>query len=223
MDASPCVGPYCCFVTQPPPQQPPPNPQPAKRKRFGFLALGLTAAAAVVIGSLFGAAGDNGTIAAEPMATVTATATATKTVTEPGGEEPASEPTEEPTEESGSDTARFGAANGWRYENDLEVSVLSAKKSSAGVVITTRIKNGTGSTYDAESAHVTLSYGPDGEQAENTYRFDGEYPFTGRIAKGKSKTAKQEYKVPAKHRDELTVEVVPDYESEAALFEGKAS
>jgi len=110
----------------------------------------------------------------------------------------------------------------WKYENGLEVSVLSAKASGPNVTITVRLKNKTGTTYDAEFTQVTLTYGPDGEQAENTYRYNGEYPFQGTIANGRSKTVEEEFAVPKNHQDDLVIEITPD-ESEPALFAGKAS
>jgi hypothetical protein len=70
-----------------PPPHGPTVPRPEKRKRFGWLALGLTAAGALILGVLFGVAGgsDSTGTAALPAATVTApapTVTATKTVLE---------------------------------------------------------------------------------------------------------------------------------------------
>jgi hypothetical protein len=79
---------------QAPPQQYQQQPQPPvkKAKRFGWVAMAITAAVALGIGGAVGSSGD-GTTTAGPATTttVTATATATKTVLEE------SEPTEEPT------------------------------------------------------------------------------------------------------------------------------
>jgi hypothetical protein len=85
---------------QPPPQQQPqpatPPPIPQKRKRFGWLALILTAVISLGVGGAVGGSGDSGTPTALPAPTVT------ETVTEPaveGGSEPAEAPEPEPTKE----------------------------------------------------------------------------------------------------------------------------
>jgi hypothetical protein len=68
------------------------------------------------------------------------------------------------------------------------------------------------------------SFGPDGEQAEDTFRSGAsDYGFEGSIAKGRSKSAKYGFQVPKKHMNKLMIEFTPEYgASESALFEGAA-
>src|SRR5215203_5504538 len=82
------------------PPMPPPPPEAVrqlKQKRFGFLALGITALVASLITLLVSI----GIMAARDSVTVTATPvpTVTKTITEPAVVEGGGEPTEEPGEE----------------------------------------------------------------------------------------------------------------------------
>jgi hypothetical protein len=86
---------------QPPQQQPQqfapqplqPVPPPKKPKRFGWMAMGITAGVALVIGSLAGGSGDGTTVSPAATTTVTATATATKTITEEASQQPTKAPT----------------------------------------------------------------------------------------------------------------------------------
>lgn len=89
-----------------------PPPKPAKRKRFGFLAVTITAAAGIAVGAMFGAAGSSAssaTTAALPAPAPTVTITApgepggTKTVTakpEPAPTVTVTAEPEQPAEES---------------------------------------------------------------------------------------------------------------------------
>jgi hypothetical protein len=81
------------------PEQPVPGPQPvqtpAKKRRFGYLALAATALAALLIGALLLTASRDRGATAQSVPTVTATATVTKSTSEPsnqstdvGGKEP---------------------------------------------------------------------------------------------------------------------------------------
>jgi hypothetical protein len=102
------------------PSEPVPDHGQAKAKRFGWLAVGLTAGFGLVLGTALGALGDRTTTAkpalaltpaATAMATVTATATATvtATVTQQASESPAASPSQdarlEPTEPTKPKTA----------------------------------------------------------------------------------------------------------------------
>lgn len=123
------------------------------------------------------------------------------------------------------------------YENDLEVTVLSAKqftpsRSAAGaqpghlgVLVKVRITNGGTATWDASLAQVALAAGPDGEEAEKIYDTDKGIGlgFTGSIAPGKSKTAPFGFSVDVANVGDVMVEVTPDFETSAGLFEGAAA
>jgi hypothetical protein len=68
---------------------------------------------------------------------------------------------------------------------------------------------------DADEFSVEVSYGPDGDAAEEIYD-DGLDDVTGVIAKGRQKTGKYGFAVPTKHMDDLVIEV-SDYEHDRAL------
>src|SRR5829696_2115641 len=113
-----------------PPLQPAP-PRPEKKKRFGFLALGLTALVAVVVGSLFGAAGYTSkrtATVAEPAPTVTVTETAAVE----GGGAPDEQPTEEPTSESTRAVKKS--------DFELTVKILDKSATAAGRVAASTIE-----------------------------------------------------------------------------------
>src|SRR5215207_5533417 len=114
---------------QPPPQPAPPEPE---KKRFSFLALGLTALVALVVGSLLGAVGYSwsrrtATVAAEPAPTVTVTETAPVE-----GEPPFEEPTEEPTSESTRAVKKS--------DFELTVKILDKSATAAGRVAASTIE-----------------------------------------------------------------------------------
>jgi hypothetical protein len=77
---------------QPAGQPPQPLPKPPKKKRFGFVALGVSTLIGLVLGGAVGGSGDSGTTAV-PASTVTATATKTVTQTAPTDQPTSAKPT----------------------------------------------------------------------------------------------------------------------------------
>ena len=127
----------------PPPQQPgatayaPAPGKPPKRKRFGFLALGLAALAGLLLGGAVGGAGDDTTTTAAPAPTVTATTTVTA---DPPVVEGGSEPTEEPAPEPEPTTEEPAAYD--PKAKDFKVSIKTTDKQcfgSAGCNVTYKV------------------------------------------------------------------------------------
>jgi hypothetical protein len=157
-------------MSQPPEPQwelPQPQPVPPRPKRFGFLALGLTALVAVVVGSLLGAVGYSSsrrtaTVAAEPAPTVTVTETAPV-----HGDAPYEEPTEEPTSESTSPALK-------KSHFELTVKILDKTCYGAG--------EGCDVEYRVQPKYVGPSPKPMG-LIEITYEVTGdkEGPQTGTV------------------------------------------
>lgn len=143
---------------------------------------------------------------------------------------------EDRTEETSSDIAKLGASDWYTYEDGLQAQVTKAapytigeyaaggQPGGQGVVVTVTLKNGTGGAFDADLTQVSVSSGPNGDEAERVYdsgtvSADG---HSGSIAPGRSKTARYAYAVPASHLDDLMIEVAPSWEHAPAFFEGAA-
>lgn len=169
--------------------------------------------------------------------TGTAPVTTQPTTAPPPTTEPAPvvEETTEPPAEPVTNESKI--AGDWvTYESGLAVKVTRAKvftpsdtsfgskPGERGVAITLSIKNATAAVFDAASASVKLSYGPDGVEAEEVFDSAKGYSggFEGSISRGKTKTASVAFSVPTKYLKSLTIEVAPDWDSESAFFTGGA-
>ena len=161
----------------PPPQMPPYETRPqlgeglpgrnqAKAKRFGWLAMGLTAGIALVLGAAIGASGNRSTTAV-PAATVTATATATatKTVTAEVSKFPSSSPTKT-TETERMETSEPKAARAIKVTKRQWAKVVKNPDAHSGerYIIygqVTQFDSATGKdTFRADTAHIdTTEYG----------------------------------------------------------------
>ena len=170
--------------TQPlvPQQQPPMSPPPpsevvrqAKEKRFGFLALGITALVTGLITLLvslgINAPRDSGTTTAGPAPTVT------KTVTEPAVVEGGGEPTEEPAEEL-EPTEEPAAWNPKPDDFTVDTKILEKQCSgSAGCSITFRIvPQYVGSQSFPEKGTTEVTYEVTGgeDTITNTFEIDSD-------------------------------------------------
>jgi hypothetical protein len=168
---------------QPPYPQPAPLPPPppevvrqAKQKRFGFLALGITALVAGLITLLvslgISAPRDGGTTTAGPAPTVT------KTVTEPAVVEGGSEPNEEPTPEPEPRTEEPAAFD--PKPKDFKVGIKVLEKQcfgSAGCSITFRIiPSYVGSQPFPDEGRTEVTYVVTGGEDDitNTFEIDSE-------------------------------------------------
>jgi hypothetical protein len=118
------------------------------------------------------------------------------------------------------------------YDDGLKVSVVSAKKDTAGqdpiegspgdptAIITVEISNGTAKKFAAADVWVELSYGKDRYPASDLYEFNG---FVRAISSGRSQVAEYEFLVEDKKGlNDLVIEVTPTLDHRPAIFDGAA-
>lgn len=140
------------------------------------------------------------------------------------------EPTEEP-----SDAAPASFTEKVVYADGLEVEVTKVKngrftakdveyteevkKGDPYTVFTIRVTNKSPKTVDLVGS-VRVAYGPDGEEAESTYVLEEAEDMSGKLIKGKARSAGFVYLVPTKFYDNVVLEFSADFEHESAVFSG---
>ncbi len=140
----------------------------------------------------------------------------TTTTQEPHGPIEGQEPD---TGDSEQGPAKFNQT--YKYESGAEISIIKIQKRPDAVIFTIKIANKTQDRLDAGGAYVEVTYGPNGENADTEccdLDYDGS--FTGKILPGRSKSATFAYVIPTKYRNDVVVEVYPDWESGPAIFQG---
>jgi hypothetical protein len=205
-----------------------PLPVQKSAKRFGFVALGVTTLAALLVGALLGSSRDGVTATTQPTATVTATATAT--VSQPASE--ASEPSTDPGAYEELNVVKFDKYHA--YTDGVEVSVTSAKRSmippfTAGsipgdpmVIVTVKIKNGRRTAFNTDIMSVNLAYGSSGRPGKHVV-VPGMEGFGGKITKGRSLSADYAFAVPTKSMNKIVIVINRGLKYSPAIFAGKAS
>ncbi len=152
----------------------------------------------------------------------------------PMDEEPAEE---EPTEEPEPAVATFDQK--YTYEDGVQVEVIKIKKGKVTrkdkadyaddkigtpyVQFQVRIKNGSKTRLKEVTSDFTVTYGPDGEEAEANYvpsTEDSDTYLDGAILPGKSKVAGETFAIPTRYQGDVVLEFSFDYEHEAAIFTG---
>jgi hypothetical protein len=158
------------------------------------------------------------------------------------GDGPAAEETEfhgpiegEPSEESSplQDDASFDEK--YVYSDGLQVEVIkirngqftaaqveyqdNVKKGDPYTVFTIRVRNGSPKTVELNGS-VRATYGPDGEEAEQSYLEDETGDLSGKLIKGKSRSAGFVFLIPTRFYDDVVLEVSPDFEHDSAVFSG---
>ena len=212
------------------PQQvitPLPVQKPGDVKRFGFLALGVTTLAALLIGALLGSSRNEVTATPQPTATVTATATATVS-------KPTSEPSKASTDAGAYDQSNVVKFDKYHaYTDGLEASVTSARRSmippfTAGgnpgdpmVIVTVKIKNDRKKSFDTDIVSVNLAYGASGKPAKSVL-VPGMEGLSGTIAKGRSQSAEYAFAVPKKSMNKIVIVINRGLKYGPAIFAGKA-
>ena len=139
------------------------------------------------------------------------------------GDEP-SQPTD--------DKAPVAIGRPFAYDDGLTVAITGTQRSTishdgmAGqpgdprLIVTVKISNGTKSNFGTEEAIMNVSYGKNGDQAEELYTYDG---FSGTIPRGRARSAKFDYLIKDKNGfGDLIIEVTPDWEHGPAIFQGAA-
>ncbi len=126
------------------------------------------------------------------------------------------------------DKVAVAGKEAYTFEDGLSISIGNLRKAKVpqgydhpgepAVRFDVRIKNGTEFRLDASGADVNVVYGPDGRTADSLLSDGDEYGFEGTVVKGKSKTVGYTFEVPAKHQDEMIIEVTPDYDRNPAVF-----
>lgn len=185
------------------------------------------AAAVLILGGCGGQQATKGIAGSSPVPTSTSPSIDI-TYAPPAVEETTDAPTPDPS------IAKVGATQWFTYEDHLQVQVTrmarfkissyaaGGKPGDVGVAVTVTIKNGTGQTFDASSADLTLAAGPNGDQADTV--FDGDNGLTGGfqgpIPAGRSKTAKFGFAVTKTQLSKLVAEVTPGYDYTGTFFEG---
>jgi hypothetical protein len=220
----------------PPPQPlyelPPWTPQPAaqppstkKSKTWLIVAVVAISCLLVGIGGWLAITGGAFDVADEALSETSASP-------EPASSSPSSESTTESSDEPDGDTGPVKIGKTFTYDDGLKVSVVSAKKDTAGqdpiegspgdptAIITVKITNGTAKKFGAGDVWVDVSYGKNGDLASDLYEYNG---FVGTIQSGRSKMAKYEFLVEdKKDLNDLVIEVTPSWDHDSAIFEGAA-
>lgn len=155
-----------------------------------------------------------------------------------GTAEPGTGPAGATTAPSSKDSAKDSGpkiGDAYKYSDGAVVEITHTKRAKIGkyaaggkpggsmAVITLRVTNGTSEAMSADLINVTLSYGPDGVQADRVFDGDLGMGHQGTIAKGKAKTAGYAFAVPVKYLGDVAIEVTPGTEYEPVVFTGKIS
>jgi hypothetical protein len=209
---------------QPPPWAAPP-PSTKKRKTWLIVVVVATTGLLLLIGGYLAITGSAVNAADEALSETSASL-------EPESNSPSPESTAESSDEPDGDTGPVKIGQTFTYDDGLKVSVVSAKKDTAGqdpvegrpgdptAIITVKITNGTAKKFGAGDVWVDVSYGKNGDSAWDLYEFDG---FVGAISSGRSKMAKYEFLVEDKKGlNDLVIEVTPSYDRGPVIFEGAA-
>jgi hypothetical protein len=218
------------YAPSEPPYQPPPwaapPPSTKRRKTWLIVVVIATIGLLLLIGSWLAVTGSPINAADEALSETSASP-------EPESSSPSTEPTTESSDDPYVDEAgRVKIGQTFTYEDGLKVSVVSAKKGTAGqdpvegspgdptAIITIKITNGTGKKLGVGDVWVDVEYGDPREPAWNLYDSNG---FVGTISGGHSKMAKYEFLVEDKKGlNDLAIEVTPSYDYDSVFFEGAA-
>lgn len=123
----------------------------------------------------------------------------------------------------------------YTYDDGVEVEVIEVKARKTGdyaladsgelkkgtpyTYLRVRVRNGSSTRLEAFGS-ATMTYGPDGEEADMVSAGDIETGVDGTILPGRAKTGEFAYLVPAKHLGDVVLEFTPDFEHEPAIFAG---
>lgn len=94
----------------------------------------------------------------------------------------------------------------------------AVKKGDPYVIFTLRVRNGTKEKLDTVT-HMTVTYGPDGEEAVVWIGSTFDLP-TGPLLPRKAKTGEVAFLIPTKYQGDVTAEVGVTFEHAVAIFTG---
>lgn len=193
--------------------------------------LALSAAvAALLVGGCAQAPADPGD---KPASSTRPTASASSQ--EPFEDTSSNEPEPEPSETE-DPIANFNQVYTYTDGVEIEVTKLKhgevsrsdaeysdpVKAGAAWVTVTFRVRNGSEERLEDAYQITTLTYGPDGEEAETPYLASqpDDKDLDGTILPGKSRSGSETFAVPRKYQDDVQLEI--DFESghETAVFAG---
>ncbi|MEU0852819.1 hypothetical protein ABZ387_33435 [Streptomyces flaveolus] len=206
-----------------PPYWPPVPPQPPKQNRTALIAVAAAVVAAAVTAAVtVGVTGDD---EAKPAPTVTVTETVG------AGDTTAADEETEPAPEA-SDDGVYALGDTVTYDGEVRVGLSGFERavstdtampeSTPYVRFTVKVDNGGSETLDATALSVNCSYGKDGHSSEAV--FDSATGLNGgpdtQLLAGRSINVPWGCELP-KGEKLVQIEVVPDYESDTAIFTGE--
>ncbi|MFD1079881.1 hypothetical protein, partial [Longispora fulva] len=145
--------------------------------------------------------------------------------------------TSEPTPDT-ANSKGFSEGSKYVWSDDVEVSIVKVKFSKMTqadgedvdldgkvgqdlVRFYMRVRNGSTAPLDDVAGEVTVSYGADGEQAEQRFTKDQEFEEFGTIRAGRAKTISETYAIPRKAQGDVTLDFDLDLGThEVATFSG---
>jgi hypothetical protein len=136
-----------------------------------------------------------------------------------------------------SGTIAFGADHGVKWDDKVEASVISVvrftpSKNAAGthagqvgIKVTVKITNNSAKQLDVTLARVKVKSGANGTQADTIIDLENNLGlgFEGSIAPNHAATADYAFSVPSGDLSKIDVEVSPDFDHDACIFEGSVS
>jgi hypothetical protein len=136
-----------------------------------------------------------------------------------------------------SGTIAFGADHGVKWDDKVEASVISVvrftpSKNAAGthpgqvgIKVTVKITNNSAKQLDVTLARVKVKSGTNGTQADTIIDLENNLGlgFEGSVAPSHSATADYAFSVPSGDLSKIDVEVSPDFDHDAGIFEGSVS
>lgn len=105
---------------------------------------------------------------------------------------------------------------------DVEDSDPDGKVGEPLVRFYFKVTNGSDSKIEDLYGEATVTYGPDGLEAEERYPVYQDAEDIDNVQAGRSKTVTSSYAIPVKYQDEVTVDFELDSEHETATFSGSA-
>jgi hypothetical protein len=136
-----------------------------------------------------------------------------------------------------SGTIQFGADHGVKWDDKVEASVITVvrftpSKNAAGthpgqvgIKVTVKITNNSAKQLDVTLARVKVKSGTNGTQADTIIDLENNLGlgFEGSVAPNHSATADYAFSVPSGDLSKIDVEVSPDFDHDAGIFEGSVS
>ena len=188
---------------------------PKKKKRWVWVLVAIGAALALLVA---------GYVAGSPSSLLPVATNASEPPVGEGEGSEAPAPSGDPSDVK-------GAKERATYNDGLQIWITDVQRGRVGrddgmgsvhpgdttIRFTVHVKNGTSHQLSADEYMIAASYGKDGNAGEQVYS-DWEEELGGVITKGRVKSGRYEFTVPAKYLGNVLVEVT-DWEHDAAVFQ----